>query len=152
MWKKICTLFSLPALPKTIFSDRHVLVVDDGQSERRLYSEILKKAGYTVDTAACADEAISAIHRKKPDVILMDFCMPGMNGNELCRHLKNTGDAENIPVIFLTGSAGAVDMVECFDAGGEYFLTKPINAKCLMRQVNTVLSDYEKRQAAVLAP
>lgn len=124
----------------------HVLVVDDGESERTFYSRALKRAGYTVDTASCADDAIELIRQRRPDAILMDFSMPGMNGNDLCRHLKDTGLAVDVPVIFLTGSTRPDDVVDCFDAGGEHFLTKPIRAKSLVRQVAAVISDFECRQ------
>lgn len=147
MWKIIESLFTKTRQKNSCGCHRHVLVVDDGQSERTFYSATLKKAGYTVDTACCAKEALEVVQQKKPNVILMDFSMPDMNGNELCRHLKASDDTAGIPVIFLTGSARSTDVMDCFDAGGEYFLTKPIQAKSLIRQVNTVLGDFEHRQA-----
>jgi CheY-like chemotaxis protein len=147
MWKTIRSFFSGCSCGCDPSNHKHVLVVDDGQSERTFYSATLKKAGYTVDTACCAKEALEVVQQKKPNVILMDFCMPDMNGNELCRQLKRSDDTAEIPVIFLTGSARSTDVMDCFDAGGEYFLTKPIQAKSLIRQVNTVLSDFEHRQA-----
>jgi len=146
MWKKIKSLLGGCSCGCGMPNPRHVLVVDDGQSERTFYSATLKKAGYTVDTACCAKEAMDVVRQKRPDVILMDFCMPDMNGNELCRRLKDMDETADIPVIFLTGSARSTDVVDCFDAGGEYFLTKPIQAKSLIRQVKMVLSDFERRQ------
>ena len=148
MWEKIKSFFTGCGCGAVCGNDKTILVVDDGQSERTFYAATLQKAGYKVETACCAREAMDYLGQKRPDVILLDFAMPDMNGNELCRRLKGSERTADIPVIFLTGSTGSADVMECFDAGGEYFLTKPISGKSLIRQVDTVLEDFERRKAS----
>lgn len=120
---------------------QYILVVDDSEVERTFYRQTLQKAGYEVFAASNALTVIDSLKNRKPDLIISDLSMPDMDGKEMCRCIKANDETENIPVIFLTGKAKNGEVVDCFDAGGEYFLEKPIDAKTLVRQVQTILSD-----------
>ena len=123
--------------------NKKILVVDDGEVERKFFVTVLKKRGCTVSSAENGKAALEKIKLDKPDLILLDFVMPEMNGKEFCKVVKNDESLKNIPVIFLTGSTTPGDVVDCYDVGAEYFLTKPISAKMLNKQVEAAFEDVK---------
>ena len=124
------------------FSGKRVLVVDDGELERKFISRTLEKRGFVVATAASGQEALAVIEQQEGfDLVLLDFYMPGQTGKDLCAHLKTLPKTKDIPVIFLTGSATDRNVVECFDVGAEYFLRKPISGGVLLRHVDMILNE-----------
>ncbi len=127
--------------------NKYILVVDDGENERMFYTRTLKKAGYEVEAVNGGAAALESIAKRFPDLVITDFYMPEMNGRELCDRLKHDPRTAQIPIVFLTGSARPADIVDCFDAGCEYYLEKPIDARTLVRQVTTILSDLEEESA-----
>ena len=148
MWKWIRSFFSPGDGAFEASKNKHILVVDDSETERVFYARTLERAGYEITAAESGPQALGLVRQRRPDLILTDFYMPEMNGREMCRILKEDPQAADIPVIFLTGSTKPADVIDCFDAGCEHFLEKPIDAKCLVRQVNTVLGDLEQERAA----
>ena len=143
MWEKIKSLFSIGS-KRAGLKGRYILVVDDSDVERQFYKSTLKRAGYHVLSVSGASEAMMSLENGHPDLIISDLDMPDIDGKELCRRIKNAEMTENIPVIFLTGSAKPGDVVECFDAGGDFYLEKPISAGTLIRQVNNIFNDLEE--------
>lgn len=110
----------------------HVLVVDDQNINLKLSSLLLKRAGYTSDFATNGREALVAMAVGKYDLILMDCLMPGMDGFETTRIIREgEGPNEHIPIIALTAGAMPDDRKACFDAGMDDFLTKPISVEKL---------------------
>jgi len=150
MWKWIQSFLFQDNSLSPVSQNQFILVVDDNETERVFYARTLDKAGYEIAMAQSAHEAMNLVRQRRPDVILTDFYMPEMNGHEMCRILKDDPETAGIPVIFLTSSDKSADLVECFDAGCEYFLKKPIDARSLVRQVNTVLSDLKQEQVCVV--
>ena len=72
---------------------------------------------------------------------MLDLAMPGMNGKEVCKRLKNKDETKHIPVVFLTGSATAADVVECYDVGADYYLNKPIRPDVLIKQIEMTFQE-----------
>ncbi len=147
-----------PPVPAAVDRPRKILLADDDVRSRRLLGESLKKAGFEVWTAADGEEALLAIENAPPDLLVLDFEMPGLNGAELCRRLR-ASDREPIrqlPVIMLTGHSGEAEEVGCLDAGANDFVTKPVGREVLLARIGTqlrlgALSDELRAQNAELA-
>ena len=94
-----------------------VLVVDDIAANRDLLRQTLEPAGYEVLLAPGGEMALKIAQRTIPDVLLLDVNMPGLNGYDVCRQLKEIDKTRHIPVIFITANEGSQSLVDCFRAG-----------------------------------
>jgi class 3 adenylate cyclase len=124
-----------------------ILVVEDTVANIQMLSASLKNVGYQVAVATNGAQALEAVARLKPDLILLDIEMPVMDGFETCRALKQSGDWRDIPVIFLTSRADPDDIVKGFELGAVDYLSKPFNAHELLARVNTHLTVDELRRS-----
>jgi class 3 adenylate cyclase len=116
-----------------------ILLVEDAPSNIQTLSTILKEKGYQVSVATSGPVALELVGRIRPDLILLDIMMPGMDGFETCRQLKES-DARDIPVIFLTARNDTADIVKGFEIGAVDYVAKPFNAHELLARVNTHLT------------
>jgi signal transduction histidine kinase len=116
-----------------------VLVVDDIAANRNLLRETLEPRGYEVLLAGNGQTALKVAHRVKPDVILLDVMMPGMDGFETCRQLKAAPETRGIPVLFITAENETSALVNGFQAGGVDYVIKPIRAEEVLARVETHL-------------
>ncbi len=114
-----------------------VLVVDDEVYIRDLVSSALRIAGLEPSTAAGGEEALHAVERDQPDLVLLDVGLPGLDGFEVCRALRDRGD--QVPVIFLTARDAKEDMLQGFTKGGDDYMTKPFSLDELIARVRAVL-------------
>jgi diguanylate cyclase (GGDEF)-like protein/PAS domain S-box-containing protein len=132
-----------------------ILIVDDEECNRKLLQLLLRADGYRTEYAADAEEALTAIARSTPDLILLDVMMPGMNGYELATILKADPATLNIPIIMLTAHVDRSARLLGLKAGAEEFLTKPFEATELSLRVRNLLrlkvySDFFQNHAAIL--
>ena len=118
-----------------------ILLADDDATSRRLLGASLQAAGYEVSAAADGLEALAAIEASPPDLLVLDFEMPALNGAELCRRLRAAPrDAiRQLPVIMLTGHAGDAEEVACLAAGANDFVTKPVGREVFIARIETQL-------------
>src|SRR5712691_9805715 len=116
-----------------------ILVVDDEVRNVRLMEAILAPRGYTVVTAYNGEEALQQVQWQRPDLILLDVMMPGMNGFEVCRSLKDNADTCLIPVVIMTALGQVEDRIKGIEAGADDFLTKPVNRDELLARIRTSL-------------
>jgi putative two-component system response regulator len=116
-----------------------VLVVDDLDDTRELVTELLTRAGYTVLAAADGAEALEAIERALPDLVLSDVMMPNVNGFELCRRLKAVAATRLIPVVLVTALNERQDRLEGITAGADDFLTKPFDSTELLARCASLI-------------
>jgi len=114
-----------------------VLVVEDTIENLRLLSELLAGQGYEVRAVTSGRQAIQAVERELPDLILLDINMPAMNGYELCRLLHAQERSKDVPVIFLTALTDTIDKVRAFEAGGVDYVTKPFQIEEVLARVKT---------------
>ena len=114
---------------------RKILTIEDDPGQRMMIQKTLEKKGYTVLLADSGEKGLEAAFLQKPDLILLDVIMPGMHGEEVCKKLKNDTRTKNIPVLFLTSVNEPRDVIEHYDLGAEVHLTKPINPKELIAQI-----------------
>ena len=103
-----------------------ILIVDDVPENLAVLHDALDETGYTVLIATDGESALLRARQSMPDVVLLDASMPGMDGFEVCRRLKNDHVTQHIPVIFMTGLPEAEHVVAGFEAGGTDYVTKPI--------------------------
>jgi len=116
-----------------------VLVVDDVPANVKLLEVKLSNEYYDVISAKDGFEAISQAKQHKPDIILLDVMMPGMDGFETCRKLKEDPEVSHIPVVMVTALSDIADRVRGLEAGADDFLTKPINDIALFARVKSLL-------------
>ena len=112
-----------------------VLVVDDAPENLAFIKACLSGAGYAVFTAKSGEECLTLLTRLTPRVILLDVQMPGLDGFETCRRIRNRTDLASVPIAFLTARSGSWDVQECMVAGGNDFLSKPVSRQKLLDRV-----------------
>ncbi len=116
-----------------------VLVVDDTPDTLALLHDSLDESGYTVLVATNGASAIKICHELAPDIVLLDGVMPGMDGFEVCKRLKQDLNTRHIPVIFMTGLTESEHVVAGFSAGGIDYVTKPLNPTEVIARLETHL-------------
>lgn len=116
-----------------------ILVVDDYQDAREMYAEYLQFSGFRVAEARNGNEAVEQAFALKPDLILMDLSLPGMDGWEATRRLKADERTSNIPIVALTGHALAGASEGAKKAGCDSFVTKPCLPDDLVVEVRRML-------------
>lgn len=116
-----------------------ILAVDDNRLIQKMISDILEKAGYRVVTASDGYEALDKVRSVKPDLILLDIEMPGLNGYEVCNRLKCDEECQDIPVIMLTSRSAEKDKMAGLATGVDEYLSKPVQPKELIYIVEEVL-------------
>lgn len=117
---------------------RKILVVDDAPVFRELGSLFLTRSG-SVITASYAGEALVAMERERPDVVVTDLYMPGMDGDDLCREIKGDRELRQIPVIIVTSGESADERARAVLAGADDVIAKPIRRLSLIQAVNRFL-------------
>ncbi|MFH1058802.1 MAG: response regulator [Pseudomonadota bacterium] len=115
----------------------HVLIVDDEPTNLTLLEELFHQQGARTSSAGNGLDALRLAHENRPDLILLDVMMPGMDGYEVCRRLKADESTRRIPVVMVTGLGALDDKLKGLDAGADDFLSKPVNAaEILVRSRN----------------
>jgi len=114
-----------------------VLIVDDEEYIRDLVSSAMRIAGFEVRSANDGHAALTAVSSQHPDLVILDVGLPGVDGFEVCRRMRDEGDAT--PVIFLTARDANEDKVSGFTKGGDDYVTKPFSLEELVARVRAVL-------------
>jgi signal transduction histidine kinase len=117
-----------------------ILIVDDVPKNIQVVATTLKEAGYDISFAQNGKRALDMCDRHQYDLILLDIMMPGMDGIEVCRHLKADERHQDIPVIFLTAKSDTESITAAFEAGGVDYVTKPFKAPELLARVKSHLT------------
>jgi len=114
-----------------------ILIVDDQPNNLRLLSQILRGEGYEVRKAINGSTALMGVQTLKPDLILLDINMPGLDGYQVCQKLKSDRQTKQIPIIFLSASNEVTDKVKAFEFGGVDYITKPFQVPEVLARVAT---------------
>jgi len=118
---------------------QRILVVDDTQKNVQLLGTLLKRQNFLINVAYSGAEAIEVAKKVKPDLILLDIMMPGIDGYQACEILKADPETALIPIIFLTAKSETADIVKGFEFGAVDYVTKPFNSTVLLSRVRTHL-------------
>ena len=114
---------------------KKILVVDDSPTERHVISEQLVRSGYQVITAENGEEGVEKARREKPDLILMDVVMPGLNGYQATRTLTRDETTKHIPIIVCTSKGQETDRIWGLRQGALDYLVKPVKAVELLAKI-----------------
>ena len=124
-----------------------ILIVDDNPNNIKVLFEVLEQANFCVLIAKNGESALEKVGAVTPDLILLDVMMPGIDGFEICRRLKSSDFAQEVPVIFMTALSDVADKVKGFNAGAVDYITKPFQQEEVLARVNLHLKlrDLSKR-------
>ena len=117
----------------------HILIIDDSPTDVRVFTTLLEKSGHRVSSATSAEEGITRAKRERPDLVIMDVIMPGMNGFQATRALSRDTDTSSIPILIVTTKSMETDRVWGLRQGAKDFLTKPVTAQELLSRIQTLL-------------
>ncbi|UTA48230.1 twitching motility response regulator PilH [Simiduia sp. 21SJ11W-1] len=112
-----------------------VLIVDDSPTETYKLTSILEKNGHEVITAENGEQGVAVAKKERPDLVLMDIVMPGLNGFQATRQLSKASETSHIPVIIVTTKDQETDRVWGMRQGAKAYLTKPISEKTLVQAI-----------------
>ncbi|MBF0138711.1 MAG: fused response regulator/phosphatase [Magnetococcales bacterium] len=115
-----------------------ILIVDDDRINSTILNRLLARDGHSVVIASDGVAGVEVFHREQPDLVLMDIRMPRMNGYEAAREIKRLAANRFVPIIFLTAVTDEDSLVQCIDAGGDDFLTKPFNRTILQAKIDAM--------------
>jgi DNA-binding response OmpR family regulator len=129
--------------------DSHILLVDDDALLRRSLAFNLEQASYRVSTAATAEDALALARRDRPDLVLLDIGLPGMDGLDALRYFQAQ---VGVPVIFLTARRRELDQVLGLELGADDYITKPFDLDVLLARIKAVLRRSERPTGPVAEP
>lgn len=113
-----------------------ILIVDDDENICELLTLYLEKEGYQVICSHDGQEALEVFKEENPDLIILDIMLPGMDGKEVCRHIKRNSD---VPILMLSAKAETFDKVLCLELGADDYVVKPFEAKELIARVKAII-------------
>ncbi len=118
-----------------------ILLVEDNEMNRDMLSRRLKRSGFEVMLAIDGEECMASLKSVVPDLVLMDINLPGRDGYQLTREIKDNPDTAHIPVIALTAHAMSGDREKCIQAGCDDYDTKPVDMSSLLEKMMLLLGD-----------
>lgn len=117
-----------------------ILVIEDQEDNRKIFRDLLENAGYGVAHALTGIEGVEMAASYRPDLILMDIQLPGIDGYEATRRIKSNTATSGIPIIIVTSYALSDDHAKAFEAGCDAYISKPISPRILLAKVKEFLS------------
>jgi two-component system, OmpR family, alkaline phosphatase synthesis response regulator PhoP len=123
-----------------------ILVVDDERDIRELLDYNLRKEGYEVTCVSTGEDALASVRARRPDLIVLDLMLPGVDGLEVCRRLQADAGTRAIPIVMLTAKGEEADVVTGLELGAADYVTKPFSPRVLLARVRAVL----RREAVAL--
>jgi diguanylate cyclase (GGDEF)-like protein len=124
---------------------KKILIIEDTEFMTKLISDVLKEAGYEVVTASTGEEGILKVREEKPDLVLLDVVMPGMDGFEVCKILRDDESNNLMPIIMLTAQENEDDKLEL---GADDYIIKPFNSRELVSRVRNTLKRIDRNRWA----
>jgi len=127
-----------------------VLIIEDEAAIREMLGYALVRDGFQFEEAADVEQARPLIARQKPDLILMDWMLPGMSGVDYARRVRNDPQTRDIPIIMLTARSDEADKVRGLDTGADDYITKPFSTRELLARVRAILRRAAPEPAAAV--
>jgi len=128
---------------------KRVLAVEDDRDILELIAHSLECEGYEVTGASTGERGVEAAGSEKPDLILLDLMLPGIDGLEVCRRLKADPDTAHIPIIMVTAKGEETDIVTGLEHGADDYVTKPFSPKVLIARIRAVQKRRGRRRVTV---
>jgi len=122
---------------------QRVVVVEDERDLLKLVAYNLRQAGFAVEAVSSGEDALGAIERERPDLLILDLMLPGVSGLEVCRRLKSNAETRDIPVVILTARGHEMDRIAGFELGADDYVTKPFSVRELVLRVGAILRRAE---------
>ncbi|HPP87512.1 MAG TPA: response regulator [bacterium] len=119
---------------------KSVLIVDDNANDIKILGSILKKNNFSINIAQTADSVFKILENEIVDCILLDITLPDMDGFEICKRLKKIEKIKDIPVLFVTGRADVISIINGFKVGGQDYIVKPFIAEELLARVTNAIN------------
>lgn len=113
----------------------NILLVEDDPTDLKLFSAVLEASGHRILKKGSAEQAVEEIKARKPEVILLDLKLPGMDGLELARRLKQGPDTQHIPIVAITAAPEKFSREEALAAGCDAYIVKPVDTRMLSQQI-----------------
>jgi phosphate regulon transcriptional regulator PhoB len=123
-----------------------ILIVDDEKDIADLISYNLEREGFSTIKVFHGDKVLAIIKAQKPDLMILDLMLPGMNGLDICKGLRADPDIAHLPVIMLTAKSDEVDKIIGLEIGADDYITKPFSVKELIARVRTILRRGQARE------
>ena len=120
---------------------KKILVIEDDPEERLILSRELKKAGYIVYEAPTGEEGLKIFKEDKPDLVILDVVLPGIDGWEVLRRIKKGPISRKVPVMMLTGKSQDQDKIKGYEIGADYYVTKPYNIGKLIPVIKSLIEE-----------
>ncbi len=119
-------------------ASKRILIVDDEPNILTALRFLLEEEGLTVYQASNGQEALAVLNQHRPELVILDVMMPGMDGFETARHIRRDPRHMDVTIIFLTAKGTQQDRFNGYDSGGEIYLTKPFENQALLNTVNEI--------------
>jgi Response regulators consisting of a CheY-like receiver domain and a winged-helix DNA-binding domain len=116
-----------------------ILVVEDNVQFQSLISRALSYAGYEVILASDGAEGLNRLRETRPHLVILDIMLPGMDGYEVCRHIRANPQTADIPVLMLTAKSGPRDQMQGFESGADDYLTKDMSLLEIIQRIKSML-------------
>lgn len=117
---------------------KRILVVEDEELIATLIHRVLKKNGYEVNVVNDGAQALRLVEEYRPDLLVLDICLPSMDGYQICRYLRSNPGTVTLPIIMVTAMARPADQRQGFDTGADDYLTKPFSPADLLTRVESL--------------
>ena len=119
---------------------KRILLIEDQEDSRKIVRDLVTASGYELIEATTGEEGLALAERERPDLILMDVQLPGIDGYEVTRRIKADPKLRHIPIIVVTSYALSGDDKKAFAAGGDGYVTKPFSTRLLLAKIREYLS------------
>ena len=119
----------------------NILIIDDSPTDVRVFTTLLERAGHQVEAVDNAEDGIERVRAGRPDLVIMDVIMPGINGFQATRTLTRDPNTAAVPIVMITTKAMETDRVWGLRQGARAFITKPVNERELLTCIQDLLSD-----------
>jgi DNA-binding response OmpR family regulator len=120
---------------------RKILIIEDDPEERLILSRELKKEGFIVYEATTGEEGLKIFKEDRPDLVILDVMLPGIDGWEVLRRIKKGPISRKVPVMMLTGKSEDSDKIKGYEIGADYYVTKPYNVSKLIPVIRSLIEE-----------
>ncbi len=118
---------------------KKILLIEDDEDIQELVSYHLGKEGYAVQVVGAGESALDTARKTAPDLILLDLMLPGIDGLQVCRNLRNDAKTRHIPIVMVTAKGEETDIVTGLEVGADDYLTKPFSPKVLVARIRNIM-------------